>query len=40
VLELRPGDGNGIPAQPPLEYPGSYVEYVERTGDEAPGVHR
>jgi hypothetical protein len=20
-------------------YPGSYVEYVERTGHEAPGVH-
>ncbi len=23
----------------PLVYPGSYVEYVERTGHEAPGVH-
>jgi len=39
VLELRPGDGNGTPAQPPLAYPGSYVEYVERTGREAAGVH-
>jgi ATPase subunit of ABC transporter with duplicated ATPase domains len=40
VLELRPGDGNGTPAQPPRVYPGSYVEYVERTGREADGVHR
>ncbi|MFN0151746.1 MAG: ABC-F family ATP-binding cassette domain-containing protein [bacterium] len=40
VLELRPGDGDAIPAQPPLAYPGSYVEFVERTGCEAPGVHR
>jgi len=40
VLELRPGDGGGVPAQPPLAYPGSYVEFVERTGCEAPGVHR
>jgi ATPase subunit of ABC transporter with duplicated ATPase domains len=39
VLELRPGDGDGTPAQPPLEYPGSYVEFVERTGSEAAGVH-
>ena len=39
VLELRPGDGNGIPAQPPFEYGGSYVEFVERTGSEAAGVH-
>jgi ATPase subunit of ABC transporter with duplicated ATPase domains len=39
VLELRPGDGNGTPAQPPRLYPGSYVEFVERTGAEAPGVH-
>jgi len=39
VLELRPGDGNGTPAQPPFVYGGSYVEYVERTGSEAPGVH-
>ena len=40
VLELRPGDGHAMPAQPPLAYPGSYVEFVERTGCEAPGVHR
>jgi hypothetical protein len=39
VLELRPGDGRGIPARPPFEYPGSYVEFVERTGSEAAGVH-
>ncbi len=29
---------NGTDAQPHA-YPGSYVEYVERTGHEAPGVH-
>lgn len=40
VLELRPGDGDGTPPQPPFPYPGSYVEYVERTGREAAGVHR
>jgi ATPase subunit of ABC transporter with duplicated ATPase domains len=42
VLELRPGDGNGngTPAQQPLLYPGTYVEYVERTGSEAAGVHQ
>ena len=40
VLALRPGDGNGVPAQPPFEYGGSYVEFVERTGSEAAGVHR
>jgi ATPase subunit of ABC transporter with duplicated ATPase domains len=41
VLELRPGDAeSGIAAQPPLPYPGSYVEFVERTGSEAAGVHR
>jgi ATPase subunit of ABC transporter with duplicated ATPase domains len=39
VLELRPGDGAGTPARPPFEYGGSYVEYVERTGSEAAGVH-
>ena len=33
VLEL--GEGNG---GAPHLYPGSYVEYVERTGHEAPGV--
>ncbi len=36
VLEL--GGESGRDAQPHL-YPGSYVEYVERTGHEAPGVH-
>jgi ATPase subunit of ABC transporter with duplicated ATPase domains len=40
VLELRPADGDGTPARPPLAYPGSYVEFVERTGSEAAGVHR
>ncbi len=39
VLELRPGDGDTIPAEPPLAYTGSYVEFVERTGSEAAGVH-
>ena len=36
VLEL--GGESGTDAQPHL-YPGSYVEYVTRTGHEAPGVH-
>jgi ATPase subunit of ABC transporter with duplicated ATPase domains len=36
VLEL--GGESGTEAQPHL-YPGSYQEYVERTGHEAPGVH-
>jgi ATPase subunit of ABC transporter with duplicated ATPase domains len=36
VLEL--GGESGMDAQPHV-YPGSYVEYVERTGHEAPGVH-
>ena len=36
VLEL--GGESGTEAQPHL-YPGTYVEYVERTGHEAPGVH-
>src|SRR4029079_2350141 len=36
VLEL--GGETGTEAQPHL-YPGSYVEYVERPGHEAPGVH-
>lgn len=40
VLELRPGDGQDIPAEPPLVYEGSYNEFVERTGGEAAGVHR
>jgi len=37
VLEL--GGESGTDAQPHL-YPGSYIEYVARTGHEAPGVHR
>jgi ATPase subunit of ABC transporter with duplicated ATPase domains len=37
VLEL--GGESGTDRQPHL-YPGSYVEYVARTGHEAPGVHR
>jgi ATPase subunit of ABC transporter with duplicated ATPase domains len=37
VLEL--GGESGTEAQPHV-YPGSYVEYVERSGHEAPGVHR
>ena len=36
VLEL--GGESGTEAQPHV-YPGSYVEYVERTGHEAPGTH-
>ncbi|MQA29710.1 MAG: ATP-binding cassette domain-containing protein, partial [Luteitalea sp.] len=36
VLEL--GGETGTDAQPHV-YPGSYVEYVQRTGHEAPGVH-
>jgi ATPase subunit of ABC transporter with duplicated ATPase domains len=36
VLEL--GGESGVDAEPHA-YPGSYVEYVERTGHEAPGVH-
>ncbi len=36
VLEL--GGESGSDAQPHV-YPGSYVEYVQRTGHEAPGVH-
>jgi len=31
VLELGGGE--------PLLFPGTYVEYVERTGHEAPGLH-
>jgi ATPase subunit of ABC transporter with duplicated ATPase domains len=36
VLELGGETGKD---STPLVYPGSYVEYVERTGHEAPGVH-
>ena len=34
VLELLPEDEGG-----PHFYPGTYEEYVARTGHEAPGVH-
>src|ERR671920_1963091 len=37
VLEL--GGESGTEAQPHA-YPGTYVEYVQRTGHEAPGVHK
>ncbi len=40
VLELRPGDGDAIPSEAPLVYEGTYMEFVERTGGEAAGVHR
>jgi ATPase subunit of ABC transporter with duplicated ATPase domains len=36
VIEL--GGESGVDPEPHL-YPGSYVEYVQRTGHEAPGVH-
>ena len=36
VIEL--GGESGTDKEPHL-YPGSYVEYVQRTGHEAPGVH-
>jgi ATPase subunit of ABC transporter with duplicated ATPase domains len=36
VLEL--GGESGMEAKPHA-YPGSYAEYVQRTGHEAPGVH-
>ncbi|QDV05564.1 putative ABC transporter ATP-binding protein YheS [Planctomycetes bacterium Poly30] len=37
VLDLT---GGGTPEKPkPLVYPGPYQEWVERTGQEAPGVH-
>ena len=36
VIEL--GGESGVESEPHL-YPGSYVEYVARTGHEAPGVH-
>jgi ATPase subunit of ABC transporter with duplicated ATPase domains len=36
VLEL--GGESGTEAQPHA-YPGSYIDYVQRTGHEAPGVH-
>ena len=36
VLEL--GGESGTDTQPHA-YPGTYIEYVERTGHEAPGIH-
>ena len=36
VLDLRPENAT---AGPDL-YPGGYVEWVEATGQDAPGVHR
>ena len=36
VLELGGETGT---SPNPVVYPGSYVEYVQRTGHEAPGVH-
>jgi hypothetical protein len=36
VLEL--GGESGVETDPHI-YPGSYVDYVARTGHEAPGVH-
>jgi ATPase subunit of ABC transporter with duplicated ATPase domains len=36
VIEL--GGESGTDTQPHL-YPGSYIEYVEKTGHEAPGIH-
>ena len=36
VLELGGESGNG---REPLIYPGSYVDYVQKLGHEAPGVH-
>ena len=38
VLDLS-GGGEGI-ARKPLVFPGDYSKWVERTGHEAPGVHR
>jgi ATPase subunit of ABC transporter with duplicated ATPase domains len=36
VLEV--GGESGV-ERDPLVYPGTYIEYVERSGHEAPGVH-
>jgi hypothetical protein len=36
VLELGGETGT---SREPLIYPGSYLEYVEKTGHEAPGTH-
>jgi ATPase subunit of ABC transporter with duplicated ATPase domains len=35
VLELSGDDGSAAPHA----FPGTYAEYVQRTGHEAPGVH-
>ena len=37
VLELTGADGDGTAS--PHAFPGTYAEYVQRTGHEAPGVH-
>ena len=39
VLELSGGDGDGHGSAAPHAFPGTYAEYVQRTGHEAPGVH-
>jgi ATPase subunit of ABC transporter with duplicated ATPase domains len=39
VLELSGGDGDGDGSAAPHAFPGTYAEYVQRTGHEAPGVH-
>jgi ATPase subunit of ABC transporter with duplicated ATPase domains len=39
VLELSGGDGDGDGSASPHAFPGTYAEYVQRTGHEAPGVH-
>ena len=36
VLELGGESGT---SREPLVYPGTYIEYVEKTGHEAPGTH-
>jgi ATPase subunit of ABC transporter with duplicated ATPase domains len=41
VLELRPGnEAEGIEAEPPRVFEGTYTEFVTSTGGEAAGVHR
>lgn len=40
VLELQPAEEEGLPPKRPLEYAGSYSEFVACTGHEAAGVHR
>ncbi|MCA8978196.1 MAG: ABC-F family ATP-binding cassette domain-containing protein, partial [Planctomycetes bacterium] len=36
VLDVSPG----VEGKPPIVYPGSYVDWVAKSGVEAPGVHR